>query len=403
MTKKSGTSTQQPSSKFSFTNRRLEQLKQPETGKTPNQIEYSDVVCIGLKLVHSCLTNRKVFHQRYYFFGMKKSIRIGEFPAVTVELAREITNANKALLAQGLDPAQERVKQSEKLTFKQFAEQIYLPDAMTRKRSWIDDKSKLEKDMYKAFGNQLLADISKGTISKYINGICNRTSQSTANRHRALLSSMMNMAIGHDLLDKNNVTHIPKFAESTEHGRSLLPEELKQLLTVLSAASKPVSALAIKLLLATGMRRSECLQLEWRSIDFNGCFAKLEMETTKCKRARNVILNPSAIAILKELERYKVPGNPYIFPGENGSHLTTVRKTFESSKKAAGIENFRLHDCRHTFCSILATSGASLYMIQKLVGHRSTAMTQRYSHLNEDVMQETSKIVSDQLGLALAI
>ena len=148
------------------------------------------------------------------------------------------------------------------------------------------------------------------------------------------------------------------------------------------------------------MRKSECLQLEWRNIDYAKCEAKLERETTKGNRARNVPLNPYAITLLKELERMKKPDNPYVFPRKNGKHLTTVRKTFEICKMVAGIEDFRLHDCRHNFCSRLVDAGVSLYTVQKLVGHQSSAMTQRYSHLNADTLQEASQIASKQLVLA---
>ena len=97
----------------------------------------------------------------------------------------------------------------------------------------------------------------------------------------------------------------------------------------------------------------------------------------------------------------KEKDNPYVFPNGNGGHLTTFRKTFENCKKVAGIKNFRTHDTRHNFCSILASAGASLYTISKLVGHQSLAMTQRYAHLSPNTLQETSNIVSDKLGLAI--
>lgn len=388
---------------FSFTDRRLDRLKPLETGKPTNQTEYSDKVCIGLKLIQSNLTSRKNFHHRYEDQnGKKKTLKIGEYPAVNVELARKITNENKALLAQGLDPVQERKNQREKLTFQQFVEKIYLPDAMTRKKSWKDDKRKLDKDMYRAFGEKIMTDITKGDVTQYINSIRSRTSNSTANRHRALLSSIMNMAIDHEMLVTNNVQHIKKLPESSEHGRKLTDEELPRLLNALASARNQVSVLAIKLMLATGMRKTECLQLEWSNIDFVGRVAKLEEGKTKGNRAHNPPLNDFAIATLRELEKLREADNPYLFPGKDGKPLTTVRKTFESCKKIAGIENFRLHDSRHNFITRLSEAGIPLSVIQQLVGHRSPAMTQRYTHLSADTLQAASQIASSQLVLAVA-
>lgn len=390
-------------SRFSFTDNKLRKLILKKSNKT-NQTEYSDVVCVGLKLIHSHITDRKMFHQRYRLHnGKKKTLKIGEFPAVNVELARKIANANKALLAEGLDPAQQRKQQVEKLTFRQFAEQIYLPEIEARKKSWQDDKGKLEKDMYPLFGNKPLVDITKGDVTQYITSIRNRTSNSTANRHRALLSSMMNMAIDHEILTRNNVQHIKKLPEYSEHGRKLTDEELAGLMDALATASNQVAALAIKLLLATGMRKSECLQLEWSNIDYVGCVAKLEEGKTKGNRAHHPPLNDFAITTLRELEKLRQANNPYVFPGKNGKSLTTVRTTFEHCKKLAGIENFRLHDCRHNFITRLSDAGTPSHIVQRLVGHQSLAMTQRYTHHNPDILREASQIASNQLVSAAGL
>jgi integrase len=211
---------------------------------------------------------------------------------------------------------------------------------------------------------------------------------------------MMSVAIDHELIEKNCVSRMPKFPECSGRERYLSGEEIKRFLAALDNTPQQVSGLAIKLLLASGMRKSECLSLPWSNINLDEGFAKLDMDATKGKRARTVVLNDSALTILKELQKLRVSGNPYVFPGKTGKHITTVRKTFENCKKVAGIEQFVLHGCRHTFCSILAGSGVSLFLIQRLVGHSSASMTQRYSHLGSDTLREASEIVSNQLNIA---
>jgi integrase len=76
--------------------------------------------------------------------------------------------------------------------------------------------------------------------------------------------------------------------------------------------------------------------------------------------------------------------NDYIFPGEAGKRLTTIKTTWKALLKAAGISGFRLHDLRHTFASRVKRSGADLYTVQRLLGHSSPMMTQRYAHLQPD-------------------
>lgn len=71
----------------------------------------------------------------------------------------------------------------------------------------------------------------------------------------------------------------------------------------------------------------------------------------------------------------------HLFPGRNGTGHLNVRGTWGSVRKAAGIEDVHLHDLRHSFASILVSSGASLPLIGALLGHTNPATTARYAHL----------------------
>jgi hypothetical protein len=55
---------------------------------------------------------------------------------------------------------------------------------------------------------------------------------------------------------------------------------------------------------------------------------------------------------------------------------------------------FRLHDLRHSFASVAVMSGASLFDVQKLLGHKSIEMTQRYAHLSADALKEATERVA---------
>lgn len=404
MTNSKDTQPQKQSRQFPFTDRRIERLKLPDELGNTKQLEFSDVQHFrGLKLIHSCLTGLKKFHHRYYDHnGKKKNYMIGSFPAVNVKLAHEIFNKNLALLAQGLDPVQERDKKSDEMTFKDFAENIYLPEVKIRKRSWKDDYNKLNKDMFKAFGDKPLIDISKADFAKYLKSLLPRIKPATINRHRALLHSLVNMAIDHDLIKVNNVSSIGKLPEVSKVGRCLTPPELKRLLKVLRSNKKRLPSLMIELNLATGMRKSECLQIKWQNVNYTDKLIKLEASTTKGNLEHNVPMSESVITILAELKKFMVVGNPYIFPGKGRSHLKTVRRAFENCMKSAEIENFRLHDCRHNFCSTLKRLGVDPQTIQRLLGHQSVAMTNLYIHADPSLQADpdlhaAAKLLSDQL------
>jgi len=91
-----------------------------------------------------------------------------------------------------------------------------------------------------------------------------------------------------------------------------------------------------------------------------------------------------AVLLEKEKSRAKVrsiDGN-FVFyhPPGRKVNIYTLRSTFEDAIEKAGIQDFRFHDLRQKFASPLAQSGVDPYTIQKLMGHSSFTMTQRYAH-----------------------
>ena len=73
-----------------------------------------------------------------------------------------------------------------------------------------------------------------------------------------------------------------------------------------------------------------------------------------------------------------------LFPRADGKRMKRIDTAWGSLMKAAGLQNFRLHDCRHHFASKLVQAGVDLYTVKELLGHSEIAMTERYSHLAPD-------------------
>ena len=97
----------------------------------------------------------------------------------------------------------------------------------------------------------------------------------------------------------------------------------------------------------------------------------------------------------------RIEGNPFVIVGrKTGSHLVNIRKPWYRIRKAADIEDVRIHDLRHSFASIAVSGGLTLPLIGKLLGHRKSATTERYAHLADNPVRAANEEVAKLLGRA---
>jgi site-specific recombinase XerD len=87
----------------------------------------------------------------------------------------------------------------------------------------------------------------------------------------------------------------------------------------------------------------------------------------------------------------------YLFPGRDGLRHLDIKTSWEWVRDAAGLEDVRLHDLRHSFASILVSAGASLPLIGALLGHSNPATTARYAHLFLDPQRAAAERVGEAI------
>ena len=152
---------------------------------------------------------------------------------------------------------------------------------------------------------------------------------------------------------------------------------------------------AIRLLIFTGMRVGEVLNLTWESVDFDRCLLHL----TESKTGPKVIfLNEPALEVLHHQIELTGSGE-WVFPGkEPDKPLTPFSKTWARILKKAEIEDLRLHDLRHNFGSVSASLNMSLPLIAKMLGHTQTVTTERYAHLADNPVQAAAEEVGKALS-----
>jgi integrase len=240
-------------------------------------------------------------------------------------------------------------------------------------------------------GDYALADISTAMIVQCRddlgNGETNRgkpRSPATVCRYLAALSHAFTIAVTEwQWLEISPMRHVKKPTEPRGRVRWLDDNERARLLAACQESSNQWLYLCVVLALSTGMRQAELMSLKWADLDLKAGF--LILHHTKNNERRRIPLSGLALELLKEHSKLRRLDTPLLFPGNvHADKPIDLRAPWEAALKQAGINDFKWHDLRHSCASYLAMGGASLTEIGAVLGHKSIAMTQRYSHLSEN-------------------
>jgi integrase len=270
--------------------------------------------------------------------------------------------------------------------------------------SIAQDEMLLRSYLRPFFGAKKVTDVGRTDVAKWHRTLAHIPYR--ANRGIALLSKALNLAEvwGWRPDGSNPCRHITKFKEK-KRKRYLSQQELARLGEALAKAEngeldRPISTYAvalIRLLVLTGARRGEILNLRWSEVNFErGC---LELSDSKTGE-KEVFLPPSALQVLHDLPR--VGGNPHVIVGARiGAHLVNIKDPWAIIRSTAGLDDVRLHDLRHSFANLGARGGMSLPVIGALLGHRETATTARYADLSDDPLRTAADAIGQEIAEAL--
>jgi integrase len=351
-----------------------------------------------------CQKKAKIYSVKYRFLGRQRWYVIGKHGSPwTPRTARTEAKRLLGLVASDVDPAAAKKAKKEAPTVAEVVAQFLEEHASNLKPRTAGEYRRLfDTVILPALGRSKIAAVTRQDVAALHHS--RKTTPGSANRMLALLSKLFNKAEawGYRPDNSNPCRHVEKYPEQARD-KMLSGEELARLGDALNAYSgSPYIPAAIKLLVFTGARLSEVLGLRWEQIDFERGEVRLAVHKTSRKTgAKTIHLPPPALAVLSELPR--VEGNPFVIVGGvPGAALVNLEKPWLAIRKAAGLDDVRMHDLRHCFASVAASSGLGLPIIGKMLGHSQPQTTQRYAHLASDPVKAAAASVAGTIAAAMS-
>ena len=270
----------------------------------------------------------------------------------------------------------------------------------TKSRKTIDRyRCVVNKHLAPRIGGLRLTKLAKPHIRELMAGLA-KDGISTATQRQAYVTikAALNAAIVDDVISKNPMAGITKPRAEKRDYVWLDAEQAKRLLE--HSAETDWHAMIV-LAVTTGMRLGELFGLRWKSIDLNaarlevthtvedvGGVCRLKEPKTETSR-RSIPLTEMAVDALVDHRKKQVAkgkaGSELVFPNKRGGLMKRgnfQHFVWKNLRKAAELpETLRFHDLRHSFASMLLSSGENVKVISELLGHHSVEITLKiYSH-----------------------
>ena len=388
-------------------------------------------------------TGAKSFIAQYRVGGRNSPVRkvtLGTTKKVTVEEAREAAKNVLARARLGEDVAAERSKQRQELTVAQLCDE-YLENGCEHKKpsTLATDKGRINRHIKPLLGGKLISHVTLPDVRRFMFDVAKgktavdektrkhgraivRGGKGTATRTTRLLGGIFSYAVSQGYIETNPRRGVRLYADKSGE-RFLSSDELLRLGDALRQAESvglpwrgskakkkqgqsgqeqqrrqclsPYVIAAIRLILFTGCRVGEILNLQWSEIDLENGFLNLKDSKTGAKR---ILLSVPAVEVLQNLPR---SGSFVIAGATPDKPRSDIKRPWRRIVEFAKLEDLRLHDLRHTYASVGAASGFGLPVIGKLLGHSSPTTTARYSHFADDPLHRASTAIAQSIASSM--
>lgn len=297
-------------------------------------------------------------------------------------------------------------KTDNSLSLATFFDERYLPFASMTKRRPELDRLVFNKHMRGPLGDLALEEITTERLDSWVlDQISKGYKPGTINKHINYLHRILNVARSWGVLTASrDRVRVSRRIPMGDHRQTFLADtQIHSILDSCRIENHPYLDLFVHLLILTGARSSEARLARWRDIDLQKMIWTVPL--SKSGRSRRIVLSSAALQVLAQIKArtqqldLPVQQESYLFinPRFNKPY-TSFHLAWDRARKRLGMKDVRIHDLRHTYASLLINRGASIYEVQKLLGHYHISMTERYAHLLPDTLHQRVEIVADLLA-----
>lgn len=331
---------------------------------------------------------KRVFYVYYRVKGatlQQRRYKLGVYPNISAQRARELAQAALGKVASGGDPSAERKSERDRLSSGRVDEIVeqFLAKHVSKNRSGSETERIFRHNVLPVFGRRSIHDITRSDIATLVRNIAD-TAPTMANRVLAAVRKFFNWCYSNSIIDSSPAEGVSAPSKENARDRLLNDDELRAVVAACRATGYPYGSL-VELLAITGQRRDEVAAMEWSELDLQKRTWTIPSARSKNGKAHIVHLSASALHILEAAPQI----GPYVFSTTGTSSYQGFSKSKARLDEASGVIDWRLHDLRRTFASGMARLGVAPHIADKILNHQAhtlsstAAIYQRHQFLDE--------------------
>jgi integrase len=372
-------------------------------------------------------SNSKSWRFDYRFAGARRVLVYASFPDMSLADARIAHREARALLAKGIDPAEERkrkeaeavaavkAKQDDRRNtfvalateWKKDAIREADADGKPKSTSWHDNITRWLEWVNEDIGSKPVKEIAVPDVLAVLKKIERRGHRKTAAYVRSMIASILDYGISESWIESgfNPAASLRKKYKvpAAKHHPTLKLHEIPALLAAIDGYQGPEAVkIGMRLLLHTFPRNVELAETRWTEIHFDAAEFHIPKERMKAKRDHFIPLSRQAIQMLTRLKEL-AGDSPYVFPGLTRRDQPMRKRVFNAAFNAIGYrDRFSPHSARGTAASILAEAGWDKNIVDAQLAHAEINKTRASYFHNVYVAQrkELMQAWSDMIDAA---